>query len=351
MRELLLAYLFGQLDSGQREQVEQALADQPELREELQQLRNCLGAVDPSEAVDPPPDLVERTCRRVVKQTPPASPHEKCVAPSDSACAASMESAASWTGERQWSAGDFAVAMGLTLLAAMFLFPAIHDSRVLARRNACQDNMRALFLGFDLYAGANGGSIPHVPGEGREAFAGIFAVRLSEGGFIDRQVLGRLLVCPATIRMGGWERDTFVGFRVPTTEELLAANEREFQKVKRELAKSYAYRVGYVDRFGRYRPWRSDQSDLSAILADAPSLHLEAFQSSNHGGHGQNVLFADGHVAYLCRCPALSCGDHLFKNYAGYRAAALGEQDNVLVRSDEGPGLKIIWSLLPRLGD
>lgn len=355
MRELLLAYVFGQLDADQRKRVERALADEPRLQEELRQLRLCLGVDSPEEGevVEPPPDLVERTCSRVVgfSGATAGGDAEPCATAGGQPAVRTRVATDRWqpSGRGQYSRGDLAVALGLTLVTAMLLFPAMHDSRVMARRTACQNNMRSIFLGLSTFAGANGGLIPHVPAEGKESFAGIFAVILGERQFIDPQELPQLLICPGTIRVGDWEREAVLfGLQIPTRDQLLESPDGLLEVLRRRLGGDYAYRLGYVDDGERYLPWRMDHSSRSAILADRPSLHREAFQSENHGGRGQNVVFADGHVEFVCDCPELACGDELFTNRDGYRAAGLGAIDSVLVPSEVGPSLRLIYSTIER---
>jgi prepilin-type processing-associated H-X9-DG protein len=342
MRELLLAYLFGQLDGVQRERVERALADEPRLQEELRRLRLCLG-VDEPEVIEPPPDLVERTCSRVISLARAGSAAEG----RRETCAAS---AAEWQAPAaggRYSPGDLAVSLGLTLVAAMLVFPALHDSRVMARRTACQNNMQGVYWAISSFAEANGGLIPHVPAKGRESFAGIFAVILRDREFVDPGELPQLLICPGTIRVGDWKRAALVLGPIPTRAELLEWDEARLAEFRPRLGGDYAYRMGFVDDDG-YHPWRLDRSRNSAILADTPSLNRESFQSSNHGGRGQNVLFADGHVAFVCDCPQLPGGDKLFTNRDGYLAAGLGPLDSVLAASGQGPALQLIYSLFDR---
>ena len=363
MRELLLAYLFGQLDNDQRERVERALADEPELQKELRRLQVCLGvdAPDAREVVEPPPDLVERTCSRIVSFSRPGAAEDSDLQPClsmdrDPAVGAATAASGAWQpiGGGQYSRGDLAVALGLSLVAAMLLFPAMHDSRVMARRTACQNNMRSILLGISTYADANGGLIPHVPAEGKESFAGIFAVILGEFHFIDPQELPQLLVCPGRVQVRDWEREAVLfGLPIPTRDQLLASPDELLTVLQRRVGGDFAYRLGYIDEWDRYRRWRIDYSSRSAILADAPSPFREFFQSENHGGRGQNVAFADGHVTFVCDCPEVDCGDKLFMNRHGYRAAGLDPIDNVLVPSEVGPSLPLIdasleWGRTPR---
>jgi prepilin-type processing-associated H-X9-DG protein len=239
--------------------------------------------------------------------------------------------------------GELAAAICVTMILATIILPAIHDSRVMARRDGCQNNLRQITQGIWAFADANNSAIPWVPDVGKDAFAGIFSVRLADGHYVDRQHLAELLVCPATIRVGEWQQDGYLmQMFVPTHEQVMAASGVSLANLRRRLAGSYAYRFGYVNDFGHYCEWRLDRSPHSAILSDAPSLSREGFQSANHGGWGQNVAYADGHVAFVFGCRSAAGGDHLYLNDDGLRAAPRGEKDSVLGRSDESPRVELL---------
>lgn len=357
MRELLLAYLFGQLDMHERDQVERALAEKPQLREELRRLQDCLEAKEQGDGAscEPPADLVKRTCERIARlvqneerelaaSDPTASARSNSAMPERLSEVAPPSSSSSPSSRSRCSLGELAAAIGVTFVMATLIIPAIYDSRVLARRNECQVHLREIARSIDAYAAAHHGAIPFVPAVGPDSFAGIFPVLLADGEFIDRQRLGRLLVCPGTIRVGEWQQDAYLlRLLVPTHRQVMAAPDERLAFWRRRLAESFAYRFGYIDAVGRYSEWRIDFSPRSAILSDAPILSRRGFQSANHGGHGQNVAFADGHVNFIVNCPepALQCGDHLFLNKAGVRAAPFDPVDIVLGRSEDGPGVQI----------
>jgi prepilin-type processing-associated H-X9-DG protein len=355
MRELLLAYLFGQLGLREREQVERALAERPRLREELRRLQECLLAEgqehegdEKTDLVEPPADLVKRTCDRIAELVRCEEAGGYTNSPGDAEGRRPSEGmSAPWarfSDRNCCSVAELTGAICVTVVMATLIVPAIHDSRVYARRDQCQDQLRQIILGINSFASSNAGAIPWVPDVGKDAFAGIFPVLLADGHYVDRQQLGQLLVCPATIRAGEWRQEGYLlRLFIPTHEQVMAASERSLAALRKRLAGSYAYRFGYVNDYGRYCEWRLDNSPHSAILSDAPGLSRLGFQSSNHGGCGQNVAYADGHVEFIIR-PACGAGrDHLFLNDAGVRAAAIGENDSVLGRSDANPAVELVW--------
>ncbi|MDR2172548.1 MAG: hypothetical protein LBP59_20605 [Planctomycetaceae bacterium] len=65
-QELLLGYLMNVLDDAEIQEVERELATQPKLRRELAKLQKNISSLDVLlDAVDPPPDLTQRTCDKI----------------------------------------------------------------------------------------------------------------------------------------------------------------------------------------------------------------------------------------------------------------------------------------------
>jgi hypothetical protein len=163
---------------------------------------------------------------------------------------------------------------------------------------------------------------------------------MADAGVLDRSELSSLLVCPAS-QLADSLRVRGIVVRVPTREELMSAEGERLDLLRRLMGGSYAYRIGYIDR-GRYCVVRIRGSGRMPLMADAPSLHLVDFQSSNHGGAGQNVLYDDGRVVYLTHCTSANCNDKLFVNDAGYRTPGTAPNDAVLFPSDVGPDIDFV---------
>jgi prepilin-type processing-associated H-X9-DG protein len=71
-------------------------------------------------------------------------------------------------------------------------------------------------------------------------------------------------------------------------------------------------------------------------MADRPPPEGIANNSINHGGAGQNVLFADGHAVFLTS-RMFAGADDIFANNAGKVAAGLDPRDIVLGHSAARP--------------
>ena len=66
-------------------------------------------------------------------------------------------------------------------------------------------------------------------------------------------------------------------------------------------------------------------------------MHLPGYQSDNHGGRGQNVLFEDNHVRFVVNTITNNGGDAFFRNHDGFVAPGVNENDSVIGGSAASP--------------
>jgi hypothetical protein len=210
------------------------------------------------------------------------------------------------------------------LTVAALVFPALANSRYRSQVTACQNNLRNIGWALCDFSERQGGYFPQVPVSGNRAAAGICGPILVEMGFLADQ---RSLLCPGS-QMARETRD----WRVPTLEEIDRAQGTELSLLQRVMGGSYGYPLGYLPD-GRHCPPRNEGRVYFALMADAPSLHLEERRSSNHCGRGQNVLFEDGHVAFVIECRAAPRTDALFVNRFGFAEAGADKDDSVIAAS------------------
>ena len=336
MRDDLLAYLLNDADPEQRKRIEYHLQHDPTWQHEFEKLRKCLQAnePDPQAAPCPPEDLVHRTCsfvERAVRESDGSIPAYATPA----SLSESLERCAK---PNRWSLMDLTVG-GLILLATgMLLFPALVESRDAARRAQCQDNLREIGTALVERHDRNRRGLPHI---GFHENAGIFVVELAESGVISREDLAQLLVCPNT----QLAEDVFSGkvlMKVPTREELASVTPEVLKVLQKHMAGSYAYQFGYVDENGNYQPMQFVARSDAPMLGDAPSFSVAGFQSANHDGCGQNVLYQDLSSRYCSNCVTENQGDHLYLNDQGQHAAGRSAQDAVLGRSEASPAGLVI---------
>jgi hypothetical protein len=216
---------------------------------------------------------------------------------------------------------------GVLVTAVLLIFPAIEGSRFRARVTTCQDNLQQLGTALVRYSQNHGNYFPQVPQQGNLAAAGIYAPALLNDGLLDSS---RQVVCP------GSSLATDQPFQVPSFSELQAASGRELGKLRNKMGGSYGYSLGYIDD-GRYVSTRNLSRPTFALMADTPSDTLPGFQSQNHGGKGQNVLFEDGQVRFLTSSRPIEDGDDVFVNDTGLVAAGDQRNDSVIAGSSAAP--------------
>ena len=322
--EVLLRYHFGDLDPSEREAVERRLRDEPEFATRLAQLEECLAAQDGGPEEDPvksaaADSLADKTIDTILA-TPDGA--RGCVG--------------SYVGRKRFSLGEV-VAVGVAAgLVGMLVLPAVQASRAASHRAQCAKNLGDLGQSLMLYAEDHGGALPRIdPGMN----AGMFTVSLADGRYREQPDLEQnLLLCPSSELATQVAMDR-AKVRVPTTVELRTASPLLLEKLRRWMAGSYAYRLGYF-KDGRYFYPKWSGSSREAVLADAPTRDENGgVVSRNHGACGQNVLYQDGSVAFLATCWSLCEEDHLYLNDAGEVAAGRGPRDVVLAPSEATPGV------------
>ena len=317
-KDRLLDYALGALSAEERAEVERRLGE-PDWRRELDRIKQQLQPLaDYCEDIEPPLDLAGRTCSLVDSHI-----QAQRVCPNTVGLTAAMQPGSSAAG--QGRAAEFIVAAGVFLALGLLFFPAVSNSRQLARRTQCSNNLRQLGLAMAVYSEQDsGGYFPCIPPSGKRAFAGIFGPTLYDSRYL---VDSSLLICPSS-RLAENRNE----FEIPSLDRVDAATERELIGIRRRAGGSYGYNLGYVDG-GVLRSSRNFRRAYFAIMADAPSLSLAGYQSSNHNGLGQNLLFEDGSIRYMVGPPSDDHADHPFRNHFGVVEAGVNDYDAVIATS------------------
>jgi prepilin-type processing-associated H-X9-DG protein len=211
-----------------------------------------------------------------------------------------------------------AVGIGLTVLGRM----AGPSSAAITVE--CKNNLRQFFSALQTYRDHNR-HFPDVASEQPRDVAGMVVPILADAGVLPDS---------ASIRCPGIGSPLMCQF---TLASLRAMSETDFEKYSPSLSMCYAYSLGYHDEDGFHGPGDARQSALSAlpIMADRPPAEGTLNNSVNHGGEGQNVLFADGNVRFLT---ARKLGaDDIFLNRNDQVAAGVDADDIVLGYSSARP--------------
>lgn len=319
MREDLIAYALGELDDDDRRRVEQALADDPELAEELAHVRRCLGEQEDCEEARLPRGLADRTLAGCLDPEP---------ADTRPSTALGISAAAGFM-----SPVDMTVAVGILITIGCLLTPALYSSRNTAQERTCVNNLRSVGQLMQLYTQNHNSYYPLVrPYE----HVGVFASRLREADYMPTTDFDQLFVCPASPlaeHLASEGRD----YHVPSLGELRIAGGRLLTELQRTSSGSYGYQPGYY-RYHHYQPARDYDNVLVPVMADAPSMMSNYRRPANHNGQNVNVLFQDGCVHSLASPEVPRVNDHLFFNNDG--EPILGNQwnDAVILPSHVVPG-------------
>jgi hypothetical protein len=227
---------------------------------------------------------------------------------------------------------DGIVAVGVVLAISMLLLPALRESRDIARRTSCQDNLRQIGFGFESYAVNHNREFPRI-----EPYqpAGIYTSRLVDSGDLDPKQQLHLIICPSSPESDAIQRGVLF-LRIPSLAEVASGGRDLCSQTRSTMGGSYAVRVGRLN--GKQYIWIGSPGDCrSPRLIDAPSRDNLAATSPHHGGGGQNVLYDDGHVGFVVGHYVPAWGDHFFLNNDNQPAAGSHERDAVMLPSEYTP--------------
>jgi prepilin-type processing-associated H-X9-DG protein len=323
MEDNLVGYLLNALDPLTQRQVEAYLDAHPDARARLELLRQALAPLEADRDVaDPPPGLADRTLQRVAE-----SPAEL---PRTPKVASEREFGSPRT---PWRRADVLVAAVLLLAVLGTMFPWVLQIRARGERPdnpahlvQCQNNLRQFYQALRAYHDHH----RHFPNvndiEGPRPAAGMVVPYLIDQGYLPRSAS---VHCPSAGGSGAcpW-----------TLKQLQAMSPEEFDTSAPHLNPGYAYSLGYLEQsvclsvsLVMLKP-----SSLQPLMADcAAEDATKGDNSPNHGGKGQNVLFADGSVSY--KTSRLLNGDDLYLNKFKKVAAGASADDSPVGNSAEIP--------------
>jgi hypothetical protein len=308
MRENLLDYLLGAVEPEERSAVEQNLAQDARLRDDLDLLRTSLAPLggEPTHH-EPPKGLAQRCCEFVFSRD---------IMPARLSPASGSETLRP---RHRWSRLDLAIGGAIAAAVAILILPAIYQSRLQSQITACQNNLKDIGLAMSDYSDRHRGYYPAVrPGDRLNA-VGMWAPVLEDE---DRPLRGPAIFCPSS--------DVDANFRMPHVKELDGMTGAQFAAIAPRLGGSYGYTMGYRDGESYKTPQNQHRKNY-ALISDAPGPG--GTNSLNHGGSGQNVLYDDDHVWFQ---NGTQIGpDDIFHNERGEIGPGAHSNDAVIVHSEE----------------
>lgn len=408
MQEDLIGYLLGALEPDEMRRVEAWLRDNEEARRQLSELESALkglegpSEIEPIDEIElPPADLVARTLASLPPMpSSPISPLDPgtngpeeldgtldeptnplVMEPTSSPSYLSPVSELS--DGHGWSWRDWLASVTAACVVIAIALPSMLEGRFVARKQACQDNLRELGVAMNQFVNRNAEQrLPSIAPEGYQAFAGMYAARLREAGLLAG---AESTLCPSLERDRFWptrwnpdaEPSLWVnsnGSPDLVTLSLLDEVGRELMMINRRGDPSdelnerlldaieklrwmqttagghYAYTLGVRDGDHFAAPRFQGRSTF-AVMSDAAIVRNgpgQADQSTaapaliSHGGRGINVLYEDGRVGFL---PAQSLGqipDHPLVNHAGQIEAGMTIDDASLAPSWQPPFIQAV---------
>jgi prepilin-type processing-associated H-X9-DG protein len=221
--------------------------------------------------------------------------------------------------------------MAATIFVAsiLALAPAVLRGRERWGRAACTNNLQKVGVRLHQYAALNH-AYPFVDADEEVPHVGAIVCRLNEAGF---PVDPRDLHCPC-------DESDHRPDRVPRYAEVAERMRVAPHEVCRMLDNGYAFHIGHYPNpapNGEPVPLRPDAGLQSIpILADRPGFDtasgsIHDGNSPNHGGQGQNVLYADGHAGWLGSRWVSPADKDLYLNNADRPAYGIGPEDSVLM--------------------
>lgn len=341
-QEDLLGYVLGALDAQEHRDVQQLIDQNPEIEEQLLELKSAMLPLDCLDTAGPRVGLARRTCEFVANQS-----NVNQIAPNDfdstlKSCvdaavgntepatdaeqpAARLRRADRLFHPTSWSIPDVLVGIALLAIVAGILFPAISMTRYNSRLIACQDNLVQLGAALMSFSSVNEGKFVSMPSYGNLATIGCFGPILKDAGFLKDD---SLLACPGVT-------DDALPVHIPSCDQVNCAScEVEINHYRRTMAGHYGYTMGYCEN-DRYCPPRNMGRTNVVLVADQPSLGQAGRQSMNHAGYGQNCLFEDGRVEFV---RGHTYGrDAIFENDYGIVGPGTNAFDNVIAASHLSP--------------
>jgi prepilin-type processing-associated H-X9-DG protein len=284
MQYQILGHLLGALDDDEEQDVDSRLQRDPQWSQALADWRQRLATLESLRLqadTDPPPGLAERACRYVASCAPtPAKP------PRSWKMSARPMPPHRILGFRGL---DVAAVVALLVTLAIMVPPAINSSRYGARVAMCQEDLRQLGRAMTDHSRRQETAVSELAEHGQLTRTGLFAVGLLEDAYLTAT---HREVCPdAWLSVQGLLRASLrgAGLKGDASRTPAAGAQVAISPVWPGVACN-----------GAADGWRPPvPASVPPLLADAPYAGRPGEGFPSHSGRGRNVLFADGHAAFL----------------------------------------------------
>ena len=342
MHEDLLGYLLGALEPHEMRRVTRMIEEDPAVRDQLAEIQRALEPLDnhSDPVIEPtPPDLVSRTMA-ILPPPPEEQSSDNRDPQATFASLMPMHPGVEVAESDQWSWLDW---FGGSVAAAAILgllLPSLAEGRFETRKAACQAQLRQLGTALTQFVYRDGQNrLPRVAESGPEAFAGIYAVRLSDAGLLPN---GSLRWCPSLATPKRSAITLTPIDRVESVQDLHSAATDKLRQIQQFAGGQYAYTLGVYDNDNaRLNSPRFQARASFAVMSDAPPAGFtdreDLDRLTGHGGEGINVLFEDGRVQFIALPTLNALPDHPLLNHWGRVEAGVHIDDASLAPSWVAP--------------
>jgi hypothetical protein len=321
--EDLIAYLLGDVNPQQRKRIEAGLAEDGDLRSRLSELRMVLGQLDSMKAhYEPPDDLLATTMARIDEVSNSEADQDN-LQRGERTIRDSVQLASCLATEHRVRRSTWDTTALIACVAVLFcmLIPTVLRARFESRRAQCAYRLSYAGRGLiELASMDPQRRFPAVAEFGPESFAGMFAVRLGEIGWVNSP---SDFWCPS---LEGCRNLRSLEF-IPSVAQIRAFDAPKLELCRNEVGGDYAYSLGLVDNDAIVPPRFEGRSNLP-VIADSPLIQNGREEFVAHDGLGMNICFEDGHVAFVVpECWEDEIGDNPFCNIRQVHAAGLNLRD------------------------
>jgi hypothetical protein len=310
----MLDYALGQLVGPARDHAERELAADPAAADIVERLTQSVHRLlDDGATFEPLPGLSRRTLAFVAEYT--SAPRRRMLLDFVPVTV-------------PFRFADVAVAAGIFIAGLLTLLPAVQKSRERMEMAGCGYNLQQLGRALWQY-GSRHHHYPFGPEQNTGAPVVSFVSMLHDSGLLTDSEL-ESLDCPCS---GSHRKHS----PVPDFETLCRLQKDDPERVREVICTDYAYNVGHRHPAGHVVPITAVHTASVPLLADQPSHHNFRLalpgNSPNHGGRGQNVLYADLHVGWHNTRRLGPKDDDMFTNAHHQLAPGLTEDDNARLPS------------------
>ena len=311
--EQMLDYTFNQLDGPARIAFEHALSRDPVLADRVNRLdRGVASLLDDGEVIEPPAGLRERTLGFVAHRN--ARPLPTDYTPS----------------RTRFRMADFAVAATVFFAAILTLSVPLLRSRMQMDQTVCASNLGKLGVSLGMYKTTHG-EFPLVPAS---LPVGTYGLMLQDARALDDPN------GPDSARRPS--KDKVPASALPSLRQRFcqmaeSSPRRSCRDLRRRPLRLQRGLPPPRSRRGRGRartpPRNVDPHRRRLPRLRRPEGRVLDGNSPNHGGRGQNVLYADGHLEWRRNRWVSQHDSDLYLNEAKQPAAGLHSGDAALMRS------------------